>query len=72
MTSASEMGWAINHSRVPPRRSSASVRIVAAGTKTANKIGSKSKRGLIEAKFDAYILRKPRKREIPRNATTKT
>jgi hypothetical protein len=46
--------------------------MVAAGIKTANRTGSRSNRGLIEARFDAYMFRKLRKREIPRNATIKT
>ena len=60
MISASVSGWATSHSSVFPRRSSASVRIVAAGTKTAKSSGSRSKIGRSVAMLAPYMVRNAR------------
>ncbi len=71
-SSVSVSGCASTHSSVLLLRSSASVRMVAAGTKTAKRMGRRSKMGLSEATPVAYIVRNARKSVTARNATMST
>ena len=61
----------MSHSRVPFRRSSAKVRMVAAGMKMEKRMGNRSKKGLREAAPEAYRVLKVRKRDRPRKATAR-
>ena len=62
-------GCASSHSSVPLRRSSASERMVAAGIRTANSQGRRSKRGRRVAMLEAYRERNSMKIPRARKAT---